>query len=341
MQREGNSQTYSRLGWRVKASWKHRSESRVRAGPSNSATRAQRLVNEDKSAENFLRILASDHLTASFDQAATGVRVALNGFFNDLEHTGRYVGLQKADDKLPAYWPRSRRTDADGRFTFEGVPRGTYANLSFWQPDYAVDEVTVNTTEGGVISPSLKGFEIVPVKPDFNHTLEPARPVQGRVTDKATGKPLSGMLVEMIPMRRHGGMTFSARTDSDGRYRISGHQTGGMYITTAYPPADSGYLGASDQHHGWPAGARFPEVNFSLEQGRLVSGRVIDQSSKQPISGAAVVYEAARKIPTTPETLIFETRFSPIGTEGSRSRRSPDREPWPWRRPTRATYARP
>jgi hypothetical protein len=116
-----------------------------------------------------------------------------------------------------------------------------------------------------------------------------------------SGKPLSGMLVEMIPMRRHGGMTFSTRTDSDGRYRISGHQTDGTYITTVYPPADSGYLGAKDQHQGWPAGARFLEVNFGLERGRLVSGRVIDQSSKQPISGAAVVYQAARKNPNNTE----------------------------------------
>lgn len=117
------------------------------------------------------------------------------------------------------------------------------------------------------------------------------------MTDKATGKPLAGMLVEMIPMRRHGGMTFSARTDADGRYRISGHSTDGTYFTTVFPSADSGYLDGKDLHQGWPAGAKYLEVNFALEKGRLVSGRVIDQGSKQPVSGAAVVYQAAPKNP--------------------------------------------
>ncbi len=228
-------------------------------------------------------------------QPAKGVRVVLSGFYNESEHTGMFIGLQEDDDKLPPYWPKPRLSDADGRFTLEGVPRCPQVNVTFWHPDYSVDEVTVDTTESGTITPSMKGFEIVPVKPNFTHTLEPSRPVQGRVTDKATGKPLAGMLVEMIPMRRHGGMVFRGRTGPDGRYRISGHSTDGTYFTTVYPRADSGYLDAKDQHQGWPAGAKALEVNFALEKGRLVSGRVIDQGSKQPIHGAAVVYQPAPK----------------------------------------------
>ncbi len=94
-------------------------------------------------------------------------------------------------------------------------------------------------------------------------------------------------------MRRHGGMPFWTRTDADGRYRVSGHQTDGTYFTTVYPSASSGYLDAKDIHQGWPAGAKFLEVNFALEKGRLVSGRVIDRDTKQPIAGAAVVYQPA------------------------------------------------
>jgi hypothetical protein len=227
-------------------------------------------------------------------QPAAGVRVALDGFQNPLKPEGMYVGLQQKDDAaFPPYWPRSRTTGADGRFTLEGVPQGGYATLSFWHPDFAVDEVTVNTTLDGFISAGLKSFEIVPAKPDFTHTLEPARPVQGRVTDKQTGKPLFGMAVEMVPMRRHGGMPFWTRTDADGRYRISGHETDGTYHTTVYSPAGAGYLDAKDIHHGWPTGAKFLEVNFALEKGRLVSGRVIDRDTKKPIAGAAVVYQPA------------------------------------------------
>ncbi|MGC8641087.1 MAG: hypothetical protein ACP5XB_14575, partial [Isosphaeraceae bacterium] len=145
------------------------------------------------------------------------------------------------------------------------------------------------------IAPELKAFEIVPVQPTFTHTLEPARPVQGRVTDKETGKPLAGMLVEMIPMRSHGGYGFRGKTDADGRFRISGHR-GLSYMTNVYPRADSGYLPAGGTQ-GWPAGAKFLEVNFALEKGRLISGRVIDRDTKKPIPGAAVMYQTSQKNP--------------------------------------------
>lgn len=64
-----------------------------------------------------------------------------------------------------------------------------------------------------------------------------------------------------------------------------------MYFTSVYPPANSGYLTASDTDSHWPAGAKFLEKNFALEKGRIVRGQVIDADSKQPVAGAAVVYQ--------------------------------------------------
>ncbi len=230
---------------------------------------------------------------------AAGVRVALQTIF-DGETDGMGVDADLPDDLIPSYWPRPRTTDADGRFTIEGVPEGTFAQIELQHPEFAVDEVTVNAVTRGEIKKRLsdwsKGFEIVPVKPDFTHTLEPARPVQGRVTDKATGKPMAGVLVEMIPMRRHGGMPFYARTDADGRYRVSGHQAE-SYGTTVYPAPESGYLPIQDQGAGWPSGARFLEKDFALTRGRVVRGRVIDAGTKRPIAGAGVVYQPERDHP--------------------------------------------
>ncbi len=242
-------------------------------------------------------VLIHGRLLTPAGAPAAGVRVLLNGFHNDaMNHSeGIYAGLAQTDEELPVYWPRPRKTDSEGRFTIEGVPPEFYASLSFWHPDFAVDEVTVSTVAGGSLSPGLKAFEIVPVKPTFTHTLEPARPVQGRITDRQSGKPIAGMLVEMTPMRKHGGMPFMGRTDGDGRFRISGHQANLMYITTVHPRADSGYLAASDQNQGWPAGAKFLEVNFALEKGRLIQGRVIDHDTRQPVEGAAVMYQPERK----------------------------------------------
>ena len=263
-----------------------------------------RMVREVQ-AESTVRITLSSEalihgrLLTPAGAPAVGVRVLLNGFQNDAKRNleGIYAGLAQTDEELPVYWPRPLKTDSEGRFTMEGVPGEAYVTLSFWHPDYAVDEVTVSTVADGTISPGLKAFEIVPVKPTFTHTLEPARPVQGRITDRQTGKPIAGMLVEMTPMRSHGGMPFPGRTDADGRFRIAGHQTGFMYITSVYPRADSGYLATSDTHQGWPAGAKFLEVNFALEKGRLIHGRVIDRDTRQPVQGAAVMYQPASKNP--------------------------------------------
>ena len=98
---------------------------------------------------------------------ASGVRVALDSFYNDQAQEGMHVGLKPTDEEIPAYWPRSPRTDADGRFTLEGVPQGSYAKLTFWHPDYAVDEVTVDTTVDGSLTPRLRAFEITPVQATF------------------------------------------------------------------------------------------------------------------------------------------------------------------------------
>ena len=226
---------------------------------------------------------------------AAGVRVTLDGFHDEMTDAGGMsVGLTPSDDLIPSYWLKPRTTDADGRFTFHGLPQGTYAQFDFWHPDYAVDEVTVDTNPQGVIKAAnndfFKALEITPVKSMFTHTLEPARPVQGRVTDKQTGKPFGGLLIQMTPMRRHGGTAFYVRTDSDGHYRVSGHAAE-HYWTTVYPPADSGYLAAQDKNRSWPAGAKFLEKDFALDKGRIVRGLVIDADTRRPIAGAAVGYQ--------------------------------------------------
>jgi len=231
---------------------------------------------------------------------AAGVRVTLDDFFNDEMTEGMAVGMTPTDDLVPRYWPEPRTTNADGRFTLDGVPQGTYAHLDFWHPDYAVDQVTVDTTTAGgiakVVKTYLKAFEIAPAKPTFTHTLEPARPVQGRVTDKQTGQPLAGMLVQLSTMGRHGGTPFHTRTDADGRYRVSGHQAQ-SYRTTVFPPADSEYLAGTDLQQTWPAGAKFLEKDFALDKGRIIRGQVIDAETKRPIAGAAVVYRPAGSNP--------------------------------------------
>ena len=158
-----------------------------------------------------------------------------------------------------------------GRFTLEGMPpsgpmsdspSGIRISPSMRSPSTPRATARLRT--------ALRSVGIVPVRPEFTHALEPARPVQGRVTDKETGKPLAGMLVEVIPMRSHGGMPFHARTDADGRYRVSGHQAERDYNASFIRRPIPATWPQATHEQKWPAGAKFIQKNFALEKGRIV-----------------------------------------------------------------------
>ncbi|MEJ7640359.1 MAG: M56 family metallopeptidase, partial [Singulisphaera sp.] len=178
---------------------------------------------------------------------------------------GRIGGDGEALD----YWPKPQLTDKDGRFTMKGLGTGLSGPLVFEHPDYAVDGVTV--ASGIEITAWMKAAEIIPVGPKFTHTLEPARPVQGVVTDKETGKPLADILVEMTPMRRHGGMRFYARTDPRAVIASPATRPRRTSPRSRRPPIrDSDRPGLAQ---GWPAGAKFLEKNFALERASCSAAR--------------------------------------------------------------------
>lgn len=254
---------------------------------------------------------------------ARGVRVSLMSVHGEASTEVQFVGLTESDGELPVYWPRAEATGADGRFTMAGIPASSHARLSMRHPDYAVDEVMVETSPGKPRPAHMSRLESGAVPPSFTHTLEPARPVQGRVTDKRTGKPLSGILVEMSPFRGNSAQTFRTHTDADGRYRVSGHLAT-QYATTVYPPPDSGYIAIEDRR-GWPAGAKTLNVDFALPRGKLIRGRVVHAETGDPIPGSVVVYEPARGNPNdlsgynlnNPTLVDDQGRFTITGLAGA------------------------
>lgn len=228
---------------------------------------------------------------------AADARVRLDQFqYHDASRQARSPGRTAADDDLPAFWPRPVRADADGRFALEGVPEGASAFLTVVHPECTMEELLVNTARDGAVNPRLSDYEPRPLGTTFTHTLGPARPVEGRITDRATGRPLAGVLVEMNAVGRHGGRPLRTRTDADGRYRIAGPE-GRTYFTTVYPAPDSGYLPGSEQQRGWPAGARVLRMDFALARGPVVRGRVVEAGTGHPIPGAAVHYRPRRDNP--------------------------------------------
>jgi hypothetical protein len=195
--------------------------------------------------------------------------------------------------KRPPYWPEPAVTDEQGRFTLGGVAQGTMAILTVTHPDFAREDLTVDTGLG--LGRLFASADLRPLAPKFKHTLQPARPVQGVVTAADTGKPLAGVVVEVTAWRRYGGQPIPTRTDAQGRYRVSGYTPDNAMIqftVTVFPAPDSGYLSVEGSHEsGWPAGAKVLEKNFALPRGRVIRGRVTDGDTGRPIAGASVIYQ--------------------------------------------------
>ena len=191
--------------------------------------------------------------------------------FHDGEHEldgDMVIGgpVNREEEFHPAYWPESWTTGADGRFRIGGlVPEKVLARLHFRHPDFADDDLIVST--GLPVSESLRASNVKPVDASFTHTLEPARPVTGIVSDQATGKPLVGVIVEMVPARMRpgyeGNVHVLARTDESGRYRAAG-AVGDRYSVTVYPDPASGYLSIMKRESPWPTGAKVLEVNVAV-----------------------------------------------------------------------------
>lgn len=224
---------------------------------------------------------------------AKGVRIQLISVTFGPQET---VGIDSRLTDAPPYWPSAVFTDDQGRFTLGGFSEDADPHLTLTHDEFAQEEL--NVTAKSTVRDLYKVFDIQPLKPEFKHTLQPARPVQGVVTAADTGKPLPGVVVEVIPWGPHGGQIFTTRTDAQGRYRVSGHAATSspplpQYTATVYPPPDSGYLSISDfqDEKRWPAGAKFVEKNFALPRGCLLHGTVLDGDSMKPVAGASIVYQ--------------------------------------------------
>jgi RNA polymerase sigma factor (sigma-70 family) len=138
---------------------------------------------------------------------AVGVDVLLDEFddkenaLDELESDSVSFGnIREVDKPRFDFWPDSWTTDKNGRFRIEGiVPEKTFARIHFRHPNFADNDMLVST--GLPLPDSLRQFNIKPFDAKFTHTLEPARPVTGVITDKETSKPLAGVLVETRPTR--------------------------------------------------------------------------------------------------------------------------------------------
>jgi RNA polymerase sigma factor (sigma-70 family) len=84
------------------------------------------------------------------------------------------------------FWPKAVTTDAQGRFKLHGIGRGQGVGLQVRDERYAVQALDVPAEK------AAKGAEIPLV-------LQPARTLEGTVTDSVTGRPVPGARLRVAP----------------------------------------------------------------------------------------------------------------------------------------------
>ncbi len=180
---------------------------------------------------------------------------------------------------IPA-WPRPTITDADGRFTINGVGRGVTTQLSVVDPRFALQMIDVQPDEAS-------GAKSVTI------ALQPARIFNGRVMYADTGKPVPRGQVQISARgagRQPVSLPTSFLTDADGRFRAN-TPPGDVLNVLAAPPAGQLYLSDSKRVE-WPKGAVEQSVDLVLPRGAVIRGKVTEEGSNQSIAGALVVFSS-------------------------------------------------
>ena len=215
---------------------------------------------------------------------AAGVQVSVE-HMGSIVHGDRFMVLLGRDgpyfvaeqtSNLPA-WARSTISDANGRFTIQGVGKGVRLGLVIDDRRFAKLEVDVDTD-----APS--GIKTV------TFALEPPRVITGRVIDADTSKPVPHSFVS-IESNVEGGTTYwegDIAVDAEGRFRVN-PRPARRYILSAFPPERSPYLNVG-RNFDWRKGAVEHSADLALPRGVPVRGKVIEEGTNKPVAGARIGY---------------------------------------------------
>ncbi len=187
-----------------------------------------------------------------------------------LEGAGVYASSDPSDHKL--YSSGSTKSDADGSYTIAGLPSGKYqvhAGKPGLVTEYYKDDYIGHSASSIVVAAPETTQNI-----DFY--LGTYGSISGRITSADGGTPIAGAEVKT---ENHTGKTVYSR--SDGSYVIEGLEPGDYRMSAVAP----GYIRKNNYEIiSRPVyvnvSANTPNVDFALEKGGSISGRVYKGDGK-------------------------------------------------------------
>ncbi len=193
----------------------------------------------------------------------------------------------------PPGWPAEILTDDQGRFRLTGVGSERIVTMEVEGPSIEKRTIHVLTrrdvnlnrtdrsspryrmlTEGGYNVPVFYGNR-------FHHLAKPSRPIEGKVADRDTGRPIEG--VDLRAYVRNHDTIVTARTDANGVYRLLGLPTEGKLRVDAQPGKGRPYLRQSVERPLRSSEEAPVRVDVAMRRGVLVRGRIIDRTTKQGV----------------------------------------------------------
>jgi RNA polymerase sigma factor (sigma-70 family) len=209
--------------------------------------------------------------------------------------------------------PPKVTTDKDGRFTLSGLGRDRVATLFFRSERTAIMRIQV-AARPGPKDGWVRGEHGLYGSP-FTFLLPPCKPLIGTVRDKKTGKPVAGVKVA------HSNWLAECITDAQGRYRIIGAPKQRSYTMTLGGHKGVPYLAYTRFDIADTPGLEPLKVDFELERGLEISGKVLDRNGK-PVRGSVMYFRTrdnpfAANYTTLGGPKLIVERWGDIGADGS------------------------
>ena len=190
-------------------------------------------------------------------------------------------------------------TGPDGRFRLTGIGRDRLAELFVSGPEITTAQLYVLNRDGSAIRTAAPQA-MMPEQTvttyharRFDYSAAPAKPIEGVIRDKDTGRPIAGVKLR--------GMVFDEKshvwapgvettTDAQGRYRLTGLPKAPAYRLFLEPDEGLPYTRATFRVTAESPALEPVTFDMALKRGIVVRGRVTDKATGQAVSGYVNAY---------------------------------------------------
>jgi len=232
--------------------------------------------------------------------SGTEVKATRLHFAGDVDMTvwlarAKEVGVQGPWDGLhhmPATIAMSTTTNLDGRFRLAGIGRERIADLLISGPTIATTQVYAMSRDGVEVHINnrqrMMNKSVVFHARQFEHTVEPTKPIEGIVLDKDSNQPIGGLTLHAAvfdPSSNIRTEGVEATTDARGRYRLAGLPKAPAYRIFVDPSDGQPYPKATLRVQAESPAFEPVSFDIALKRGVMVRGRVTDKATGKPVPG--------------------------------------------------------